>query len=289
MSVFLFWRGERALSADCDGSKAGEIHLGQGFEAGAGEQVALHQADTHLPQADHLFAGLDPLRQRGDLQLRKQRQTVAHDGLPGRVLVDAAQQVHIELDDIWQKIGQQVETRVTGAKVIHRRLEAKRLIVIDDAANMLVIQQLLHLGQLEHDLLDGEVVLAGGLQGGADAALRAVDRIGQKIDAQHPLHPESGRQRDGLDAAQLIEAIAIAVVDPGNHRVRRFVVEPPHQRLIAEEGAVAAIDDGLEGHGEIEVEIHLLLTLLADGLGGGGRYIHNVPHKGDVGAELWLK
>lgn len=97
------------------------------------------------------------------------------------------------------------------------------------------------------------------------------------------------RQRDGLDAAQLIEAIAIAVVDPGNHRVRRFVVEPPHQRLIAEEGAVAAIDNGLEGHGEIEVEIHLLLTLLADGRGGGGRYIHNFPHKGDVGAELWLK
>ena len=73
--------------------QAGEIHLGQGFKAGAGKQIALHQADAHLPQAGHLFAGLDPLRQRGDLQLGKQGQRVAHYGLPGRGMVDAAQQV----------------------------------------------------------------------------------------------------------------------------------------------------------------------------------------------------
>lgn len=125
--------------------------------------------------------------------------------------------------------------------------------MIDDTAKMLAILHLLHLGQLEHDLLDGEVVLAGRLQGGADAALRAVDRIGQKIDAQHPLHPEPCRQRDGLDAAQLIEAVAVVVVDPGNHALRRFVVDPPHQRLVAEDGALSAIDDGLKGHGEVEV------------------------------------
>lgn len=121
------------------GLQAGEIYFRQGFEAGAGEQVALHQADTHLPQTGHLFAGLDPLRQRDDLQLRKQRQTVAHYGLPGRVLVDAAQQVHIEFDDVGVKIGQQVEARVTGAKVIDRRFEAEGLIVIDDAAKMLAV------------------------------------------------------------------------------------------------------------------------------------------------------
>ena len=202
---------------------------------------------------------------------------MAHYGLPGRVMVDAAQQVHIELDDVGAKIGQQAEARVTGTKVIDRRLEAERLIVIDDAANMAVIQHLLHLGELEHDLLDGKEMLAGRLQGGADAALRAVDRIGQKVDAQHTPHLEPGGQRDGLDPAQLVEAVAIAVVDPGNHALRRLVVEPPHQRLVAEDGALAAIDDGLKGHGEVEVEICFLLTQLADGGGRGGRYIHDSP------------
>ncbi|MFQ2030898.1 hypothetical protein ACK333_18680 [Aeromonas veronii] len=37
------------------------------------------------------------------------------------------------------KIGQQVEARVTGAKVIDRRFEAEGLIVIDDAAKMLAV------------------------------------------------------------------------------------------------------------------------------------------------------
>ncbi len=206
-----------------------------------------------------------------------------------RVLVDAAQQVHIEFDDVGMKIGQQVEAQVTGAKVIDRRFEAEGLIVIDDAAKMLAILHLLHLGQLEHDLLDREEVLAGRLQGGANAALRAVDRIGQKVDAQHAPHIEPGGQRDGLDPAQLVEAVAVVVVDPGNHALRRFVVDPPHQRLVAEDGALAAIDDGLKGHGEIEVEIHLLLTLLADGGGRGGRYIHDVPLIGRGGAGHCLK
>ena len=85
------------------------------------------------------------------------------------------------------------------------------------------------------------------------------------------------RQRDGLDPAQLVEAVAIAVVDPGNHALRRLIVEPPHQRLVAEDGALAAIDDGLKGHGEVEVEICFLLTQLADGGGWGGRYIHDSP------------
>lgn len=96
------------------------------------------------------------------------------------------------------------------------------------------------------------------------------------------------RQRDGLDPAQLVEAVAIAIVDPGNHALRRFVVEPPHQRLVAEDGALAAIDDGLKGHGEVEVEICFLLTQLADGGGRGGRYIHDFP-LGRGGAGHCLK
>ena len=94
-----------------------------------------------------------------------------------------------------RKSASRLQARVTGAKVVDRRLEAQGLIVIDDAANMAVVLHLFHLGELEHDLLDGKEMLAGRLQRGADAALRAIDRIGQEVDAQHAPHIEAGGQR----------------------------------------------------------------------------------------------
>lgn len=76
-------------------------------------------------------------------------------------------------------------------------------------------------------------MLASRLQSHADAARRAADRVRQKVDAPHI---EAGGQCDGLDAVKLIEAVAVVVVDPGNDALRRFIVEPPPQRLIAKDG-----------------------------------------------------
>lgn len=83
---------------------------------------------------------------------------------------------------------------------------------------MLGIVNLLALGHLEHQPLAREIEAPGGFQGGANAGFGTVDRIRQKIDAEQTVgdlvQTEVRRQFDGLDPARLIEAIAIAVVDP---------------------------------------------------------------------------
>ncbi|MBK9654329.1 MAG: hypothetical protein IPO66_02225 [Rhodanobacteraceae bacterium] len=68
------------------------------------------------------------------------------------------------------------------------------------------------------------------------------------------LQAEPGSEFNRADAAGLVEAIAIAIVDQGQHAGSRCAIGTAHQRLVREQPARAQVDDGLERHGEGETQ-----------------------------------
>jgi hypothetical protein len=110
-------------------------------------------------------------------------------------------------------IGEEVQSRITGPEIVDRRDEAELLVGLQDALQVRVVDDALAFGDFEHDAIGGKTVLGGGLERRADARLGTIDRVRQEVDAEHPIEPEPRREVDRLDAACLIEAVAVAVVD----------------------------------------------------------------------------
>ena len=190
-----------------------------------------------------------------------------HDGLAHRVGIDAPHQRHVQLDDVGLELGQQVEPGIAGAEVVDGGHEFLPLVLVDDLLQVGLVHQLLAFGDLEDDPLGGKAEAPRRRQGGADAGGRPVDRVGQEIDAQPAGHTQPGGQLDGLDPAGLVEGVAVLVVDPGEHAGRPAAVGAAHQRLVGIQAAVTQVDDGLEGHAEIEIQG---LTVPAGGAGREG-------------------
>ncbi|WP_341649412.1 hypothetical protein [Thauera humireducens] len=61
-------------------------------------------------------------------------------------------------------------------------------------------------------------------------------------------------QFDGADAAVLIELVAVVLGDARQDAARAFALRATHQRFPRPDLVAADIDDGLEGHAEVEVE-----------------------------------
>ncbi len=63
--------------------------------------------------------------------------------------------------------------------------------------------------------------------------------------------PETGRQFDRLDAAGLVEGMAVLLVDLPEHVGRGSAGARTYQRLLCEHESRLHVDDGLEGHCEV--------------------------------------
>lgn len=102
---------------------------------------------------------------------------------------------------------------------------------------------------------DGEIVGLAGRQGSADTVFRFVNRIRQKVDAQLLGNAEFGGKLDGLDAAALIKAIAVAVINQAQNMPRAFTINAPNQGFIGINSLLLDIDNRLKCHGEIKIQI----------------------------------
>jgi len=49
----------------------------------------------------------------------------AHDGLLHSVVVDVADQLHVDFDEVGLKIGKQAEAGIAGAEIVDRRGESE--------------------------------------------------------------------------------------------------------------------------------------------------------------------
>lgn len=77
------------------------------------------------------------------------------------------------------------------------------------------------------------------------------------------MHAQLRRQLDGLDPTGLVEAVAVAVIDAREDRAGALAVHPPHERLVGEGAIRVEIEDGLEGHREIEAQGARLAAFVA--------------------------
>jgi hypothetical protein len=172
------------------------------------------------------------------------------DGLARALRVDAAHEAHVELDEVGLEVGEQVQAGVAGADVVDCRQEADAPVLAQDLRQPLAVVDLFAFDRLEDDALDREAVRARRVQRGADAQLGRVYGVGQEGDRQPAGQVQRGSGLDGLDAAGLVEAVAVVVVDLGQHAVGRLALRAAHQRLVHEDLARAHVDDGLEGEAE---------------------------------------
>jgi hypothetical protein len=97
-----------------------------------GQQKALQQVDPEVPQAGQLLRGLDPFGNHPDAEVAADHHDPGHDGALDRVAVDAAHQLHVELDEVRLEHRKQVETGIASAKVVDGGLEPHLPIRLDD-------------------------------------------------------------------------------------------------------------------------------------------------------------
>src|SRR5690606_16603078 len=98
-------------------------------------------------------------------------------------------------------------------EVVDRGDESAVAVVLKNARQVSLVDQVLGLGDLEGDALDGEVEARGGGEGRADAGGRLVDRIGKEVDAESAGDAESRCELDGLGAARLVKSVAVGLSD----------------------------------------------------------------------------
>ncbi len=248
----------------------------QRLEGRLGEVVALEQGDARRLQRRELGRRLDAFGQHRDVELAGDEQGRREDRLAGAAGVDAAHEMHVDLDQVGLEIGEQAQSGIAGAEIVEGRDEAHLAVLGDDVLQMRDIGHLLALGELEHDRGQREAALAGGRKGCAQAGGRLVNGVGQEVDRQMRQFPggeQPRRQRDRLHPAGLVEAVFLVGRDLRQDAVGALPVEAPHQGLVAPDPLRRDVEDGLEGHGELEVQRAGSLAAGAGGFGHGQQLV----------------
>ena len=161
-------------------------------------------------------------------------------------------------------VGEQIEPGVSGAEVVDRRLEAFLAVGGEDLLEVFGVVDALILGRLEDDVLDRKAGAMRGFQRSAQAAARLVHGVGQEVDRQLFAHAERRRHLYRAHAAALVEGVAVLVVDAGEDVPGGGAVGTADQGLVGEDGALVDVDDRLEGHGDVEVEVGVCAALAAE-------------------------
>ncbi len=95
-----------------------------------------------------------------------------------RLFIDATDDLHIELDDVWLKIRQEPHSRVPCSKVIDGRSESKASVLAHDVGEQNGVFDSISLTHLKNEALCGKAIDAHRLPRRAYARLRCFDRVG---------------------------------------------------------------------------------------------------------------
>ncbi len=112
---------------------------------------------------------------------------------------------------------------------------------------------LLIFSQLEDDVIERKAVFTGRGEGAPDAGGGTIYRAGHEVHGElGPAirYPQLGCQGDGLDAAGLIEGVAVFRGHQRKHLAGGCAVHAAYKGLVGVDLQRSHVDDGLEGHGE---------------------------------------
>lgn len=137
----------------------------------------MHVAHAHFPKHPVFLEGLDPFRDDNDAQSIEHRHQAFDDHSTRQTAVDAANQFHVELDDVRLKSGQQGEPGMPRTKIVQRGRKPHPAVRIDDVRDMHGILHLLVLGEFEDKSIGRKRDRRRRLQRQLDAGDWRIDRV----------------------------------------------------------------------------------------------------------------
>src|SRR5471032_247096 len=185
-------------------------NLGQGFECRPGEPVTLHQKYSAVGQEVALAGTFDAFGNDSNAQLLTDCDNPLDDYLTDTILVDIANQRHVEFDQVRLEIGQQVQPRIAGTEIVDGGLEAEFAVFTQNIGQMAIVIYVLAFQRFKNQLVQRKVVRAGRLQRAANTQLGPVNRIGHEIDRKMGLHTQGSGPGNRLGTTPLVKAVTVA-------------------------------------------------------------------------------
>ncbi len=128
-----------------------------------------------------------------------------------------------------------------------------RAVVAHNVAYMRAILNFLVFRKLENNALNWKAIAFGGSQGCVKAEFGLIHGIGHEIDTEQRGDTQPCGKLDGFCPANLIEAVAIVLINLCKEVGHRFVIRPTRQGFLGKDLFGLRVDNGLESHGEVEV------------------------------------
>ena len=263
LAFFKQRRSSRALQSGAGTSRRLAEGLAlDGAHMRATKIIALKQPNAGRRQGLELRFRLHAFREDLNPQIGGDSRQPPHDRLPRLAVVDAAQNLHVDLDKVGLKFGEQSQSRIARAEIVERGQEAEFAIGGDDPANVVGIPHGFVFGEFEHQAGAIKAGPIGGGQGRSDAGRRLIDCIGHEIDRQLEIRAIEpfGRLFNRHDAAELVELVAVRRRHARQDRGGRLAVEAAHERFIAPHALPGRVDYRLEGDLEIEPQRLIIAT-----------------------------
>jgi len=232
---------------------APDVGGGQGFKGRAREIVSLKNVDAEVAQGIEFVGGLDTL---GD-DLNVERVAQVADGLDeamaGGVEMDVADDVHVNLDDLGDEVGEEREAGVAGSEIIEREVEG--IFALDGAggAEGGVVSDAFVFGDLEDELAGGDSEGGGGLEAVGDGIGVDLEGAGHEVEgeAAGAGEAEVAGELHGAGAEAGVGVIALlGSVELIEHVGSRATLGTADEGLVGVDAAFASIEDGLKCDGK---------------------------------------
>src|SRR5450759_2424773 len=232
---------------------------------GPSQQIALPVCDAEALDLGLLRLGLDALGDRFRVDPRGEPDEHLDDVPFDRVLVEARDEVVRDLEVIRPQLGDRLEGRIPGPRVVDRDPETELTQHAHAFAEQVVVADGGALGDLEDDAaLDREK----RLQHFVPPRLQLVDELRLHVHEQHPgplPHEALGRElhADLLEAPHLIRLQG--VVEEHLGVFERRVGRAARKRLVRKDAARRKVDDRLVERLDLPVDKHVLELFPEDG------------------------
>ena len=238
------------------------------------EQIALHQIDTHLRQHRQLFGQLDAfgdhLGARGFGHFQDGADELAFD----RILVNAVDEMTIDLHVVRAQFRPQTQAGVAGTQIIQGDGKAHGTIVVQRVVEQGEVFGGRLFGELDHHLAGRDAEGLQQLQGAPGLVAGVEQRLRRDVEKQLAFQAQITEASAGALAAghfQLAEAAGMTRHgEQRQRRVQRAVGRAASQCLVAENALFGQRDDRLEQAAEVAVseDVAQCAQLLGDGHGG---------------------
>jgi len=229
--------------------------IGQGFEGGTREVISLKEADACILKPV-VFAGrFNPFGYDINGQALADMLDAREHTLFDRILMDARDQLPVQLDKVRLVLDQQSQSGVTRAEVVDGRFESEILYDLQVLEQVAVIDQAFVFDDLEDDVSHRDAALQGSLERGCDAHIHFVHAGCGHVQVQLAGNLETAGEMNRLLTADLVEFGEVIPGDLCKHRSGRLAARTADKRLVGNNLPVVDIHNGLERKAEFKTKI----------------------------------